>query len=44
MDDYCAVFDKVVEIPECDIRSGVPQDNPSDCVNPEDKCQVSRYI
>ena len=32
-------------IPNCDIHSGVPQDDPNElnCANPEDKCQVSSY-
>ena len=41
VDDACFIYDKKVETPNCDIHSGVPQDNPSDCINPEDKCEVS---
>ena len=41
VDDACFIYDKNVETPNCDIHSGVPLDNPSDCINPEDKCEVS---
>ena len=35
------MYNKKVETLNCDIHSGVPKDNPSDCTNPEDKCQTS---
>ena len=46
VDDACfiIIYDKKVEEPNCDIHSGVPQDNPSDCINPEDKCEVSSIL
>ena len=41
--DACSIYFSEIVIPNCDIHSGVPQDNLSECDNPKDKCQVSRY-
>ena len=42
-DDACSIFFSEIITPNCDIHSRVPQDNLSDCENPEDKCQVSLF-
>ena len=42
LDDQCILYEKVIsERPKCEMSGGMVQDNPSDCDDPEDKCQVS---
>ena len=41
LDDSCAIYNRKIETPKCDIRSAVPTDNLADCENPTDQCQVS---
>ena len=43
LDDACSIYFSEIDLPDCDIHSGVPQDNLSECDNPEVRLEVSWY-